>query len=198
MQKTGFWQNKVLCMFMLIMGILFGNGIMFCFGNDPSQPLGTLSILCEDRKYLFWLWALFVVGGYFLNTLYAYRRYDEKSVFLRVLCVVAVVAACGIGLSLKHDVTTWNPKRIVHWISTGVYMVSLGLSLLIFLLKNAKKYRGFYLLSALVFACVAAVAVWLLVLGKSGLMEMVPNTLLAILLFLINFVLPVRLRTENA
>ena len=185
-------------MFFLVAGLVFGNGLMFCFGNDPFSPVGTLSILCEDRKYLYWIWALFVVGGYFLNTLYAYRKYEETSRFLRVLCVIAVLAACGIGLSLKHDITNWNPKRIVHWISTGLYMVMLSLSLFLFLVKNAKKYRGFPLLAALVLLCALTVGVWLAVLGKSGMMEMVPNTLLSVLLFLLNFVLPVRLRGTAA
>lgn len=186
--------KKPVCMFFLIVGLVFGNGIMFCFGNDPFSPLGTLSILCEDRKYIYWIWALFVVGGYLLNTLYAYRRYEEKSRFLRVLCIVAVLAACGVGLTLKHDVFSWGPKRIVHWICTGLYIGLLGLSLFLFLVKNAKKYRGFPLLAAMVVLCALIVVVWLTVLGKSGMMEMVPNTLLEILLFLLNFVLPVRLR----
>ena len=172
--------------------MVIGNGIMFLFGNDPSQPLGTISILCEDRKYLFWIWALFVVGGYFLNTLYAYRRYQETSKFLLLISVLAVIAACGIGLSLKHDVTTWNPKRIVHWVCTGVYMVMLGLSIMIFLFKNAKRYQGFLFLGIMVLFILCGIAVWLLTLGKSGLMEMVPNTLLEILLLLLNFILPVK------
>lgn len=67
--------SKPVCLVFLIVGIVFGNGMMFLFGNNPADPLGTISLLCEDRKYLFWIWALFVVGGYYLNTLYAYRRY---------------------------------------------------------------------------------------------------------------------------
>ena len=184
--------SKPVCFFFLIAGLIIGNGIMFLFGNDPSKPLGTISILCEDRKYLFWIWAFFVVGGYFLNTLYAYRRYHETSKLLLFISVFAVIAACGIGLSLKHDVTTWNPKRIVHWVSTGVYMAALGLSIMIFLFKNAKRYHGFLFLGIVVLLILFGIAVWLLTLGKSGLMEMVPNTILEILLLLLNFILPVK------
>lgn len=189
--------SRPVCLTFLLIGILFGNGMMFLFGNNPAEPLGTISILCEDRKYLFWIWAFFVVGGYFLNTLYAYRRYDERSGLLLVVSLFAVLAACGIGLSLKHDVTTWNPKRIVHWISTGVYMASLGLSLFLFLLKNAKRYAGFSLMAALVMLIAAGIVVWLLTLGKSGLMEMIPSTLLELMLLFLNFILPVRRKTPT-
>ena len=184
--------SKPMCLFFLIAGLVYGNGIMFCFGNNPASPLGTLSILCEDRKYLFWIWALFVAGGYFLNAIYAYRKFNEKSKVLIVICVLALIACCGIGLSLKHDVTTWNPKRIVHWIASGTYMALLGLSILVFLLKNVKIYKGFTLLAILVVLCIAMLAAWLLILGKSGLMEMIPNSLLTLLLMYINFFMPVR------
>ena len=184
--------SKPVCLFFLIAGLIYGNGIMFCFGNNPASPLGTLSIQCEDRKYLYWIWALLVAGGYFLNALYAYRKFNEKSKVLTVICVLALIACCGVGLTLKHDVTTWNPKRIVHWIASGTYMALLGLSLLVFLLKNVKRYRGFAVLAILVLLCVAILAGWLLILGKSGLMEMVPNTLLTLLLMYINFFMPVR------
>ncbi len=189
--------SKPVCLTFLLIGVVFGNGMMFLHGNNPADPLGTISLLCEDRKYLFWIWAFFVVGGYFLNTLYAYRKYDEHSRFLRALCVLAVVAAFGIGLSLKHDVTTWNPKRIVHWTSTGVYMATLALSLFLFLLKNARRYEGFDLMAAIVLLMAAGIVAWLLTLGKSGLMEMVPNTLLEILLLFLNFILPVRRKAPS-
>lgn len=184
--------SKPVCLFFLIAGLVYGNGIMFCFGNNPASPLGTLSILCEDRKYLFWIWALFVAGGYFLNALYAYRKFNEKSKFLIAICIVALIACCGIGLTLKHDVHSWSTKRIVHWIATGMYMVLQGLSVLLFLLKNLKKYQGFLPLAILVLLFFAILGAWLLIFGKSGLMEMVPNTMLTLLLLYINFILPVK------
>ena len=189
--------NKPVCLLFLIAGLIYGNGILFCFGNNPASPLGTLSILCEDRKYLFWIWALFVAGGYFLNAHYAYRKFGERAVWLRALCVIALLACCGVGLTLKHDVTTWNPKRIAHWIASGIYMAALGLSILAFLLKNAKKYKGFWGMAALVFLSIAMLAAWLLILGKSGLMEMIPNSLLTILLLYLNFLMPVRPRKAS-
>ena len=187
--------NKPVCLFFLIAGLIYGNGIMFCFGNNPASPLGTLSILCEDRKYLFWIWSLFVAGGFFLNTIYAYRRFDERAAWLRALCVIALIACCGIGLTLNHDVTTWNPKRIVHWIASGIYMAALGLSLFLFLVKNARKYKGFTGIAVLVAVTAALIVVWLLVWGKNGLMEMVPSTMIALLLLYLNYILPVRRKT---
>lgn len=103
-----------------------------------------------------------------------------------------MAAACGIGLSLKHDVTTWNPKRVAHWISTGVYMATLGLTLFLFLMKNAKRYEGFTAMAVTVAVIAALIVLWLLLIGKSGLMEMVPNTLLEMLLLYLNFIRPLR------
>ena len=183
--------SKPVCIFFLIAAIVYGNGILYCFGNDPWSPVGTLSILCEDRKILYWIWALFVGGGYYINTLYAYRKYDEKSKLLRALCLFALLAVCGVGLSLKHDINSWNPKRIVHWISTGAYMASVALSLFLFFIKNRKRYRGFTVLAVLVLSLALGIAVWLCFLGKSGYMEMIPNTSLEIILLILNFCVPV-------
>lgn len=190
--------SKPVCLFFLIAGSVYGNGIMFCFGNDPSQPLGTLSILCEDRKYLYWLWFVLVAGGFLLNTLFIYRRYGERSVFLTLLCFAALAAAFGIGLTLGHDVTTWNPKRVAHWISTGAYAVTLALSMLLFFIKNAGKFKGFYLYAAAVLFVAALMGVWLLTLGKSGLMEMIPKTLFGLLLLFVGFILPVKRKGSGA
>ncbi len=182
------------CFFMLAAAIIFGNGIMYLFGNDPASPVGTLSLLCEDRKYLFWIWAFFVGGGFYLNILYAYRKYRENARFLRILCLFGLLAVCGIGLSLKHDITTWNPKRIVHWVSTGMYMAAIGFSLFLFFVRNRKRYKGFTALSVLVVAVACGIVTWLFTIGKNGYLEMVPATVLQFLLMAINFIVPVRER----
>ena len=182
--------GKPFCMFFLIAGFVYGIVLPWCWGNNPFDEFGTLSILCEDRKFFFWLWVLFVGGAYLLNTNYAYRKYNDNSKFLRVLSVLTFVACCAIALSLKHDVHSWNPKRIVHWIATGLYIACVALSVFIFLIRNRKTYKGFNTLAVLTLLIVATIPVWLLTIGKSAMMEMIPNALFQIMLFVMNFIMP--------
>ena len=195
-KKTVF--TKPLCLSFLTAGFVYGLVLPWCWGNNPFDALGTLSILCEDRKFFFWIWVVLVGGAYFLNANYAYIKYNDNSKFLRVLSVLTFVGCCAIALSLKHDVQTWNPKRIVHWIATGVYIACVALSVFIFLIRNRKIYKGFNLLSVLTLLIVAVIPLWLLIFGKSAMMEMLPNALFQIMLFVMNFVMQPRKCTGNS
>ena len=184
-----FFLSKPFCFAILSAAFVFGLVLPWMWGNDPFDELGTLSILCEDRKWAFWIWAILIGGAYLLNTNYAYRKYGEKSKFLRALTVITFVALCMVALTLKHPVDTFahNPKRIIHWIATGMYIVCVGLSVFIFLVKNSRKYSGFSILAVLVFLTAVSIGVWLAVLGKSAMMEMIPNASMQILLGILNF-----------
>ena len=184
--------GKPFCMFFLIAGFVYGLVLPWCWGNNPFDEFGTLSILCEDRKFFFWLWVVLVGGAYLLNTIFAFRKFKDESRFLRILSVLTFVACCAIALSLKHDVHSWNPKRIVHWIATGLYIACVALSVFIFLMRNRKKFKGFNTLAILTVLLVATIPVWLLTIGKSAMMEMIPNAFFQIMLFVLNFVLPVK------
>lgn len=184
--------GKPFCMFFLIAGFVYGLVLPWCWGNNPFDEFGTLSILCEDRKFFFWIWVVLVGGAYLLNTIFAFRKFKDESRFLRILSVLTFVACCAIALSLKHDVHSWNPKRIVHWIATGLYIACVALSVFIFLMRNRKKFKGFNTLAILTVLLVATIPVWLLTIGKSAMMEMIPNAFFQIMLFVLNFVLPVK------
>lgn len=184
--------GKPFCMLFLIAGFVYGLVLPWCWGNNPFDEFGTLSILCEDRKFFFWIWVVLVGGAYLLNTIFAFRKFKDESRFLRILSVLTFVACCAIALSLKHDVHSWNPKRIVHWIATGLYIACVALSVFIFLMRNRKKFKGFNALAILTVLLVATIPVWLLTIGKSAMMEMIPNAFFQIMLFVLNFVLPVK------
>lgn len=184
--------GKYFCMTFSIAGFVYGIVLPWCWGNDPFDEFGTLSILCEDRKIFFWLWVLLVGGAYFLNTNFALRKYKDNSVFIRTLSVVTFAACCAIALSLKHDVHSWNPKRIVHWIATGIYIVCVALSVFVFLMRNRKKYKGFNVLIIMTLVIFASIPIWLFTLGKSAMMEMIPNCMFQILLFVLNYIMPVK------
>ena len=189
--------GKPFCMFFLIVGFIYGLVLPWCWGNNPFDEYGTLSILCEDRKVFFWIWVLLIGGAYFLNTNFAYLKYKDGSKFLRVLSIITFFACCAIALSLKHDVHTWNLKRVVHWIATGLYIACVALSVFIFLMRNRKTYEGFGVLSILTLLIVAVIPIWLLTIGKSAMMEMIPNAFFQIMLFVMNFIMPAKKRIKN-
>ena len=184
---TDFFLSKPFCLLILIAAFIYGLILPWCWGNDPFDEYGTLSILCEDRKIFFWLWAALTGGAYLLNTNYAYRKYGDNSRLLKVMTFVTFLACIAIALTLKHDVHSWNPKRIVHWIATGLYIVCVGLSIFSFLIRNVERYHGFTFLAVLAPVIALSILVWLLTLGKSAMMEMIPNACMQILLGVLNF-----------
>lgn len=190
--------GKPFSMCLLIAGFTYGLILPWCWGNDPFSEVGTLSILCEDRKLFFWIWVVLVGGAYLVSTNYAYIKYKDNSKFLRILSVLTFFACCGIALSLKHDITTWNPKRIVHWVATGMYIACVALSVFILLVRNRNTYKGFKALMIVTLLIVGSIPVWLLTFGKSAMMEMIPNALFQIMLFVIDYAMPVETLPEKS
>ena len=92
--------NKPFCIAMFLCGFIYGLALPFFCGNNPMSPLGTLSLLCEDRKIWFWLWGILVSGGIVINAQYMYRKYGQKNKLLDVLCGLSFVSMCCIALAL--------------------------------------------------------------------------------------------------
>ena len=46
---------KPLCLVVLLAALVYGLVLPFCWGNDPADTHGTLSLLCEKRVGWFWL-----------------------------------------------------------------------------------------------------------------------------------------------
>ena len=70
---------KPLCIITLIISFVYGLVLPFCWGNNPASELGTLSLLCENRKLFFWLWGILTSGSIIANTQYMYRKFSYKS-----------------------------------------------------------------------------------------------------------------------
>ena len=189
--------SKPLCMALLIGAFVYGLILPFCWGNNPLEPTGTLSLLCENRKLFFWVWALLTGLGSVLNVQYMYEKLGNKKRYLDVLNVLTFLSIIIIALTLGHSISDWNPKRVAHWIATGGYIAFLVASMLLYFLSNIRRQKLFAVLSA----CIAAILALFLVLfagiGKSGIMEIVPNALLQIMLFVVNFPPAVK-RKESA
>jgi len=179
--------NKPFCISILVTGFVFGLALPFCWGNNPASELGTLSLLCEDRKIWFWLWGILVVGGININTLYMYKKFGYKSRFMNVLCLLAFISICLVALTLGHSIADWNPKRVLHWIATGLFIALCMATVVLFFIFNIKKYKGFGILTCCTVAILLTFAVIFIGVGKSALMEMIPLAMLQILLFVVNF-----------
>ncbi len=178
------------CAGSIAVAFVYGIVLPFMWGNNPLESTGTLSLLCEtdDRKIFFWIWGILTTGSIVLNTQYVYKRYSYRNRFFDVLCVLAVVSVCVVALTLGHSIENWNPKRIAHWVATGMYIAFTMAPLLLFFLTHIKKYKGFRLMSLIVVLILGTFAFIFIFVGKCGLMEMVPVALVEIFLFVINFV----------
>ena len=179
--------SKPLCMTLLICAFVYGLILPFCWGNNPLEPNGTLSLLCENRKAFFWVWALLNGLGSVLNVQYMYEKLGNKKRYLDVLNILTFLSIITIALTLGHSISDWNPKRVAHWIATGGYIVFLVASMLLYFLSNIRRQKLFAVLSACIVAILGLFLVLFAVIGKSGVMEIVPNALLQIMLFVVNF-----------
>lgn len=179
--------SKLLCIVSLIAAFIYGLVLPFCWGNNPASELGTLSLLCEDRKIWFWIWGILISGSIILNTQYMYRKFSFKSRFYDVLCAAGFISVCVVALTLGHSIEDWNPKRIAHWVATGIFIVFTLLPIVLFFIRNRKKHPQFKALTVAAFMILATFIVIFVGVGKSALMEMIPIALMQIFLFVINF-----------
>ncbi|MBQ3087640.1 MAG: hypothetical protein IKM24_07355 [Clostridia bacterium] len=179
--------NKPFCITLLAVAFVYGLALPFFWGNDPTSELGTLSLLCENRKLWFWAWGLLTAGSVAVNAQYMYKKFNCKSKILDAFCILSMIGVCCIALTLGHSIEDWNPKRILHWVATGVFIVFLMASVVLFFIFNIKKHKAFPALTVCTFLILATFGILFGVMGKSAIMEMVPIAMLQILLFVVNF-----------
>lgn len=179
--------SKSICITLLSAAFVYGLVLPFCWGNNPASELGTLSLLCEDRKLFFWIWGILTSGGIIANTQYMYGKFSYKSKLFDTLCVLAFIAMSMIALTLGHSIEDWNPKRIAHWVATGVFIALTAAPILLFFIVNRKKHSQFNLLTICVVLILMTFVVIFVFVGKSALMEMIPIALIEVFLFVVNF-----------
>lgn len=178
--------NKPLCICFFCCAFVYGLVLPFCWGNNPADPLGTLSILCEHHQPWFWLWAALTGGCLFFNIHHMYNKFNYKNRFLDALTVLMLLGLVLIASTLNHSLADWNPKRIAHWAGAVLFAAFAIASVLLFVLLNIKR-KGFIPFAVVMFALFAVVVGWLLIIGKSGYMEIVPISFVELLLFVVNF-----------
>lgn len=187
--KTEKILSKPLCIGLISFAFVYGLILPFCWENDPTSELGTLSLLCESdgRQIWFWIWGIFSSGSIILNTQYMYKKFEYKNKFLNVLCLLGFIGIIFVALTLGHPINSWNPKRIIHWIATGLYIAFTIAPIALFFIINIKKFRRFVLFTVYTFLILASFLLLFGIMGKSAIMEMVPLAMFEILLFVVNF-----------
>ncbi len=179
--------SKPLCITVLICAFVYGLALPFFWGNNPASEMGTLSLLCEDRKAWFWLWGVLTSGGILINTQYMYNKFGMKNKFLDVLGVLGFASMALVAITLGHSIEDWNPKRLAHWIATGCFIAFTVASIALFFILNRKKHAKFNILTVCTFLILGTFVVIFATVGKSALMEMIPLALIEIFLFAVNF-----------
>lgn len=185
--KKNIFTSKVFCIGFLAAAFVYGLVLPFCWGNNPASETGTLSLLCEDRKLFFWIWGILTSGSIIANTQYLYNKHEIKSKFYNALCIAAFISMSLIAITLGHSIEDWNPKRIAHWVATGVFIVLTIAPLLIPFIRYRKAKKGFSAFALCTVGILMTFVVIFVVIGKSALMEIIPIALIEIFLFVINF-----------
>lgn len=177
---------EIICKLILPIAFVYGLILPFCWHNNVLDPMGTLSLLCEDRKLFFWLWGILGSGGIVLNSIYLYKSCSCTSRLIRLMSLLSFVGMCAIAATLGHSIADWNPKRVLHWIATGVFIVLTFLPLFLCFVTKRREYKSFGKFAVVVLLILACFAVIFIVVGKCALMEMVPMALMQLFLFLLN------------
>ena len=122
-----------------------------------------------------------------MNAKYMHNKFGYQNKIYDVLGVLSMVSVAVVALTLGHSIDDWNPKRIAHWVATGVFIVFTMLSIALYFIINRKKHKSFNALTAGMFVILGTFVVIFVGVGKSALMEMIPIAMLQVYLFIINF-----------
>ncbi len=187
--KKNIFHSKTFCLAILIPAFIYGLALPFFWGNNPASEMGTLSLLCEDpdKKIFFWIWGILTSGSIISNTQLLYSRYNIKSKVSNFFCLLSFIGVCVVALTLGHSIEDWNPKRIAHWVATGLFIAFTVIPLLLPFIKHRKENKNFIIFAVCTVMILMSFVVIFVFIGKSALMEMIPIALIEIFLFVVNF-----------
>ena len=180
-------KNRWVCLGFLIPAFVYGLVLPFCWGNNPADTYGTLSLLCEHRVGWFWMWTVLTGGCFLVNLERLFLTHRCRSWLPDLCACLSVFGMVLTAATLNHSIATWNPKRVTHWIGAILYAAFILAAFLLFFILQVKRSRRF--LPFLIFTALMVVVmfVWLVIIGRNGYMECIPVALFEIMLFLLNF-----------
>lgn len=174
------------CVFVVVYGFL---------GEEPfinKVKYVTASMIGLEFPWLFRVWGVLGSASVFVNTLYCYRKYGYNS---RAGLIAGSIGAFAIFITINcpsvgSDPAPYfpRPRMIGHWAGALIFAVGCAAPVVIFLFSTAKRFKGRFAATAVVFVGLLLVMLVLLItVGKSAIIENIPMVAAYILLFLFNF-----------
>lgn len=190
---------KAICLFMCVFGCVYITwyGFFDFIKEDGTQAAFsdkvryiTASMIGLEYPWHFRGWGVIASASIFMNTMYAYRRYDYNSktgVILGSLGSAAIYMTINCP-SIGEGKDFSDPRCLAHWVGALGFAVLCAAPLIIFLFSKAKREKGRFLAALIFFAAVLAVMLVLLItVGKSAIIENIPMVVAYVLLFILNF-----------
>ncbi len=179
--------TKPVCLAVLAVALVYGLVLPYCWGNNPAETLGTLSILCENHIPWFWPWAALTGLGLTMNLELLYHRCGYRGLPARIGAAFALLGMLLTAATLNHSIADWNPKRVAHWIGAILYAAFLLAAFIVVSAVSVKRWPRIWLLLGGTIAVGLAVLVRLLAFGRNGYMEIIPIALMELALGLLNY-----------
>ena len=92
---------RAFALLLLPAAFIYGLVLPFCWGNNPAEVHGTLSLLCENHIPAFWVWTLL---SCLLAHIVLYKTLQKPSITYAdtELCLLELLADLGTPVLLWH------------------------------------------------------------------------------------------------
>ncbi len=189
---------RAFALLLLPAAFVYGLVLPFCWGNNPAEVHGTLSLLCENHIPAFWIWTLLTGGAFTTNLLLVYDRFGETRRLPRICLFLSMLGMALTAATLNHSIENWNPKRVLHWLGAILYAAGLAAAFLLFYFKQMRSVRRLIPFVVVSVLLLVSVLVQLLIFDRNGYMEIIPIAAYELELFLLNYTGLVRPKVRRA
>ncbi len=180
------------CVYVVVYGLLDApdkQGEIASFGDKLKYI--TASMIGLMWPWLFRVWGVVAALTVFTNTMYCYRRYNFNS---RLGVILGSIGCAAIYLTINcpsmgdDDKDFSIPRCSVHWAGALIFAACCAAPLIIFLFSKGRREKGRFLGAFIIFvALLVVMAVLLVTVGKSAMIENIPMVAAYILLITLNF-----------
>lgn len=190
---------KTICLFGCIIGCIY----IFVYGFfDVTKSDGTPAVFEDKVKYItasmigleypwcFRVWGVLGAATIFMNSMYAYRRYEYSN---RFGIIAGSIGSAAIYMTINCPSYGENkdfsvPRCLAHWMGALVFAFGCAVMVILLLFGMAKREKGRFLGALIVFGIVLLIMLVLLItVGKSAIIENIPMVAAYVMLFILNF-----------